>query len=472
MKTSFFTQRSLVTALGFTLLAGVVLPVSAQVAASGQVIVRSTNRTIATGTSAMRGDVDSVGLVTRERLVKALPAFWASTAPGKSYMIMGTMITRASDGSVTSNERAGPYKFNPQTSVDNVQANAPEFVGLLLGQYAAQSRAALAELEGALDSYFNSTRPGQGSGVSGGQIMRNSDGTATFTDGTIIFVFDPQTSALTVATMAPSLAAALTNYASAIEKGSAAGGYALRDPSNANQLINFDGRMYDTSGNALPNASPSVVASLFGRGNGGLDSTTSGASGLTNTASGSASGSGAGFNGSGNLGSTAGGVGGTAGNFSGSGSGSTAGSSSGTNEGMNSGSGSTAGSNSGTTGGMTSGSGSGSSAGTTSGSSGNSTDVAGGANSGSNSPAVPSGSTNTAGLAATGGNTGSSGSSTTSSVNGTGLSGGSVLSTGSAMGTTSTNFGSGSSTTTAPSGSTCHVFRTLNGGSSSTTCNN
>lgn len=271
MKKPFFTQCPLAIALSFAILAGTTLPVHAQFA-------RETNKTIAVGTTAMRGDVDSVAIVTRTRLAKALPAFWASTAPGQTYMILTTMIRRSIDGSVTSNETSGPYTFNPKTSINDVQINAPEFVALLLGQYATQSRVGLAELTMALQSYFDSTNPGQGTALNGGQVMRNSDGTATFTDGSIIFVFDTGTSALTVATMAPALAAALSNYASSIETGAPAGGYALRDPANANQLINFDGRMYDTNGNALPNASAGAVSALFGNGNGSSRGTASGSS--------------------------------------------------------------------------------------------------------------------------------------------------------------------------------------------------
>lgn len=452
--------------LGLAIFAGTAVPAHAQA-------VVNTNRNIAVGTSAMRGDVDSMAVVTRARLAKALPAFWASTQPGQSYMILDTMIRRGLDGSVTSNEKAGPYTFNPQTSVADVQTNAPEFVALLLGQYATQSRLALAELTAALQSYFDSTRPGQGTALNGGQSMRNSDGTATFTDGRIVFVFDEATSALTVATMAPALAAALTNYASAIETGAAAGGYAVRDPSNANQLINFDGRMYDTAGNALPNASPAAVAAAFGGGNGGRGNTASastGSSGSTSGSNGSGSASGSGNGAGSNSGSASasnsnGSNAGTAGNngyaangSSGASSGSAAtgsGSGTGANNSAGYATGGTTGS-SGSTGGSSS---AGSSGGASTGASGSNGST--GSSSGSN-----------AGSVATGSDAASPGSSAAGGVSGTGLNGTTPLTTSGATGTANSNFGSNaSSSSSTGSGGVCHVFRVL-GGSGSTSCNN
>lgn len=492
MKTTF-TKRPLCLFLGLAMLSVAAVPSHAQLS-------RTTDKSGVRTSLTESGTIDGRAGATLARLTPALAAFWASTEPSKSYMIFDTMVRRGIDGRVTWAEGTKAYVFGPTTSPKELLDNAPSFVSLLLGQYATQERMALAELESALVDYFASTRPGQGTSKPGGQLMRNSDGSATFTDGKIIFVFDESTTAATVATMAPALAAALTALSGAIVPGPVTG-YALRDPSNANQLINYDGRMYDTAGNALGNANPATVAALFGKGNGsaatngggngsnggassggssgsgsssggGSGSNSSGGSNGSNSGSGdsnSGSGSSNGSNGSSNNSSGAWGGGsgsGSGGSSNSNGSGASNGSDSGGGWGSNTGSGSGGGSNSGS-GSNSNANGGGSSNGTGPGTNSNG---GAGSNNGSNGSGVNNGigsnTNNGSGTGVNGGTgTGNSGTgNTTGSSTGTGLYGNVNLTTGSSTGVSNATYGVSAPVATPPAGANCTMVRSLNGG--------
>lgn len=254
MNRTIFSMGPVVLALGFLV---------GSTALNAQVSHITSRPTVQTQME-VRGSVESTQARTIARLAKALPNFWASTEAGKAYMILDTMVRRSIDGRVMWVEQGRSTPFAQDVTPEQLVQTAPGFVELLLGQYATQERIALSQLDAALSNYFDTTRPGQGTGLSGGQLMRNSDRSATFTDGVIVFVLDETTPALTVASMAPALAASFTNLAGAIVPVEVRAGYALRDPANTNQLINHDGRTYDTAGNALPPANPEVVAKLFG----------------------------------------------------------------------------------------------------------------------------------------------------------------------------------------------------------------
>ena len=207
MTTFSFAQRPLLLMLGLTFSA--VATMSAQAQSQSQSQSYRANKP-QSGLIVSSASTDSRAGITLRNLTRVLPGFWASTEPSKAYMISSTMVRRAADGSITFMEETGPYKFDPTVTPEVLLKNGPRFVDLLLGHYATQENIGLNELTAALAGYFDSTRPGQGSSIPGGQLMRNSDGSATFTDGKIIFVFDATTSAATVAAMAPTLAAGLT----------------------------------------------------------------------------------------------------------------------------------------------------------------------------------------------------------------------------------------------------------------------
>ncbi len=344
MTTFSFTQRPLLMMLGLTFSA--VATMSAQAQSQSQPQSYRANKP-QSGLIVSSASTDSRAGITLRNLTRVLPGFWASTEPSKAYMISSTMVRRAADGSITFMEETGPYKFDPTVTPEVLLKNGPRFVDLLLGHYATQENIGLNELTAALAGYFDSTRPGQGSSIPGGQLMRNSDGSATFTDGKIIFVFDATTSAATVAAMAPTLAAGLTPYGSAIMNGGSPSGYALRDPGNVDRLINHDGRTYDTAGNYHGTANPATVNALFGGSGGapkgnstgtaaspaGGSGSPSGSSGGSSapSASGSPSGSPGGGNGWGNSSGSPSGSGGNAGSAGAPTSGNNAGSAPGSN---------------------------------------------------------------------------------------------------------------------------------------------
>ena len=455
MKTFSIAQRPLMLMLGVAFSANFALSAHAQSQSYRPNKPQS-------GLVVSSASTDSRAAITLKNLTRVLPGFWASTEPSKAYMISNTMVRRAADGSITFMEETGPYKFDPSVTPEVLMKNGPRFVDLLLGHYATQETLGLNELTAALAEYFESTRPGQGSSIPGGQLMRNSDGSATFTDGKIIFVFDATTSAATVAIMAPALAAGLTPYGSAIMNGASPSGYALRDPANVDRLINYDGRTYDTAGNYHGPANPNTVSALFGGSNGAPKGNASsgagaspagGSSGTGGSSLGTGSGSGGGSNGSGSNAS-----GGSSPTASGNPSGSTGG---------GSGWGSSGGSPSGSTGNAASGGTAPTAtnnAGSTSGSNPTGTNNSGGstANPSGSSAASPNGSNPGNGTTpTTAGN--NPGYNPQSGVNGQGLGGTAPLSS-TGMGTMNSNYG------VAPAANPCTTFRML-GGSGGSSCN-
>lgn len=208
----------------------------------------------------------------RLRLHNALQSLWATTQPGKTYSISGVLFPRAMDGTFSSEERAGPYTFGPNVTANEMLEHGPKFVELLLRQYSDQELQALGFLESALASYFNTSAPGQKTQFENGagSLTRNDDGTATYADdnGRTFLVIDPTTKGGVIATMAPNLAAALTEYSGAITPGYNNKKYATVDANDSNVLINHDGRVYDRGGRYLGNGNGNAIANGNGNGNG------------------------------------------------------------------------------------------------------------------------------------------------------------------------------------------------------------
>ena len=456
MKTFSFAQRPLLLMLGLTLSLGASLGAHAQSQSYRPNKPQS-------GLVVSSASTDSRAAITLKNLTRVLPGFWASTEPSKAYMISNTMVRRAADGSITFMEEAGPYKFDPSVTPEVLMKNGPRFVDLLLGHYATQETLGLNELTAALAEYFESTRPGQGTSIPGGQLMRNSDGSATFTDGKIIFVFDASTSAATGAAMAPALAAGLTPYGTAIMSGGSPSGYALRDPGNVDRLINYDGRTYDTAGNYHGPANPNTVSALFGGTNGAPkgNGSSSNAGSPSAGSAGSNGGTSNGFSGSGNGSNGANPSGSSGGSSSPTSSGNPYGNTGGGNGWGSSGStpsgaSNNGGSGTGTVGGNNSGASSGSNPGST-------TNPGNSANNPGGSPgAMPTGSDNgSTGAPNAGNNNGST--NPQSGVNGQGLGGRAPLST-TGVGTMNSNYG------VAPAANPCTSIRML-GGSGGSSCN-
>ena len=138
MNKPFFTQRPLRQLLGLALFAGVILPSYAQI------VPRTTDKSVTVTTLREMGTVDATEAATRNRLARALPSFWASTEPGKAYMILDTLVRRATDGRVMWVEKERSFPFGPDVTPTVLMTNAPTFVSLLLGQYATQDRVAQA----------------------------------------------------------------------------------------------------------------------------------------------------------------------------------------------------------------------------------------------------------------------------------------------------------------------------------------